>query len=170
MESNTLSNFGWIIIAIVIFSIMLAFVGPFGDYMVGRISDSPKEVAEMFGFCQHESKSTVEQKIVYDANKHQIITSIVCNSCGEVISKNITGSFSNHTYSNNVCSECGYIHTHEFLTETSAEYHEISGDNAFHTVTSNRKCSCGETVTTEYKALHTYNDSGICTLCTHRKN
>ena len=170
METETLANYGWIIIAILIFSIMLAFVTPFGDYMIGKISNAPKDVAESFGFCQHESKTAVGQKVAYDTDKHQTIINTVCNDCGEVLSKAPSGYFENHSYVDGVCSGCGYIHTHEFFNRTSAEYHEIDGNDNFHTVIAVRSCVCGETVTTETKALHTYNELGVCTLCTHRRS
>lgn len=60
MDKETLSNYGWVVICIIVLVIMIALATPFGNY----IKDAVKAATESFGGIAESSLQEVDESFV----------------------------------------------------------------------------------------------------------
>lgn len=60
MDKETLSNYGWVVICIIVLVIMIALATPFGNY----IKDAVKAATESFGGIAEDSLNDVDESFV----------------------------------------------------------------------------------------------------------
>ena len=124
MDKETLSNYGWIVICVLVLAVMIALAGPFGTFVAGAVKST---TAGLFGVNQNALGAA---GITIDDNKFA--------DC-------------EHTYENYKCTQCGHIQAHTCNYENYKC--TICGDIAEHTCTydSNNVCTiCGEKKVVEY--------------------
>lgn len=124
MDKETLSNYGWIVICVLVLAVMIALAGPFGTFVAGAVKST---TAGLFGVNQ--------------------------NALGAAGIDIEDQAFANceHTYKNYKCTQCGHIQDHTCNYENYKC--TICGDIADHTCTydSNNLCTiCGEEKVIEY--------------------
>ena len=49
MDKNTLSEYGWIVIVVIILAILIAFAVPFGDFVIASINNNVDNLVQTFG-------------------------------------------------------------------------------------------------------------------------
>ena len=92
MDKETLSNYGWIVICVLVLAVMIALAGPFGNFVAGAVKST---TAGLFG-----------------VNKNAL------GAAGIEIGDQ---AFANceHTYENYKCTQCGHIQEHTCNYENS---------------------------------------------------
>lgn len=93
MDKETLSNYGWIVICVLVLAVMIALAGPFGTFVAGAVKST---TAGLFGVNQNALNAagiTIGDQAF--ANCEHLETEI----------RNATADYSGDTY----CKECGTI-------------------------------------------------------------
>lgn len=76
MDKNTLSEWGWIIVVIIIIAILLAFATPFGKFVVASIQNMTDDFTQMVGgtFSNSNKLSSPKNLMVTDEGENYILT------------------------------------------------------------------------------------------------
>lgn len=99
MDKETLSNYGWIVICVLVLAVMIALAGPFGNFIAGAIKSTTAGLFDVnqaalgsaginvdnlvFENCDHLNKEVINANDRYTGDT-------VCKDCGEEISKGET--------------------------------------------------------------------------------
>ena len=170
MNRSTIAVFGWIVAAIIMFALMIAFATPLGEYVVDNIQSIPSNVSKTMGVCNHSNVNESTSIIQYSNTKHVEVKVRVCRDCGKTLDKVYTGNSGDHSYNASyVCTICGYKHIHSFVSSYSLDYEMIEGNEYFHYETSERRCDCGAETTSTVKSAHNFAGTDKCVNCGYEK-
>ena len=93
MDKETLSNYGWIVICVLVLAVMIALAGPFGQFISEAVQSTTKGL--------------------FDVNQNAL------NSTGLINIDRQEFESCEHTYENYVCTQCGNIQDHTCNYENS---------------------------------------------------
>ena len=153
MDKHTISKFGWIIIAVILISLVVAFATPFGKAVAEEIKEIPARAALMFGFGDDVSDD--EDNIVSHAHDFSELiktTSATCTTQGSAVYKCECGQTKTKMLSVNPDTHTGSTTT-QYKKKDASSHEVISA------------CSgCGAALTKQTEA-HSYNLNDVCTKC-----
>ena len=135
MDKETLSNYGWIVICVLVLAVMIALAGPFGTFVAGAVKST---TAGLFGVNQNAlGAAGIEIGDQAFANCEHLETEI----------RNATADYSGDT----CCKECGTVlTTGTYVIPTGGKYTAADGtvynpgDAYPETVTNNDKYEYGD--------------------------
>ena len=113
MDRETISNFGWIIIAFILAFAMILFATPIADIAfdgAAKIPDHINQAAGLPSDCSHANTRNGVAYVDYSRTQHQIVNTVECADCGAILSRTPTGTYEAHEFNGQyVCEKCGKI-------------------------------------------------------------
>ena len=119
MDKETLSNYGWIVICVLVLAVMIALATPFGTFVADAVKSTTQGLFDVnqnalnstglinidgqeFDSCAHDYEVTTTG----DCSVGQITTTQTCKFCGKTSSETTSAT---HTWDNTglTCTECG---------------------------------------------------------------
>ena len=155
MDKNTLSEYGWIIIVVIILAILIAFAVPFGNFVVTNINSNVDSLFQLFDD---------DQPVVASEHVHNFNQAIISNKYMAVPG---TCRDKNAYYYSCSCGETGAGTFYgerdpvNHVGETKINY--ALSDKSQHTATVICKSCTG--IINSCLEMHEYASSGICTKC-----
>ena len=117
MDKETLSNYGWIVICVLVLAVMIALATPFGTFVADAVKSTTQGLFDVnqnalnstglinndgqeFESCAHEYEVTGTTANCTTAGT----TTYTCKLCGKSYGEETPAQ---HTFTNNVCENCG---------------------------------------------------------------
>ena len=126
MDKETLSNYGWIVICVLVLAVMIALATPFGTFVADAVKSTTQGLFDVnqnalnstglinidgqeFDSCAHEYEMTGTTANCTTAGT----TTYTCKLCNKSYSEETSAQ---HTFADNVCENCG-VELREFTID-----------------------------------------------------